>query len=321
MPRSPISLSSDPRVFRKHWRYCFVTLALYALTNEWGGATRSAISWESLLSTFWNGVVKPILDALAFSTPGDLSRIFWCPTGPFAFLPIHAAGFYGTQHSLPGHNISDFVVSSYVPTLAILAPSPNPRVEPSGNLRLLAIRQPPSDGQLHLPAVATELGHAREAIKNSPSAHITLLESSDGTVEEVLSLTREADWVHFACHGVQDGVDSRLCLTDQRRLKLVTSSHCHVLMAGLRFSLHVRRRWKKRIFRMKPSILERGCCLSAISLHLVSQGMYMVSCFGMVQGRTIGRLHECCIFDIATRRLSSGFRSSIKRSEDEKKSN
>jgi hypothetical protein len=46
-------------------------------------------------------------------TPGDLSRIFWCPTGPFVFLPIHATGFYGTQYSQLGHKASDFVVSSY----------------------------------------------------------------------------------------------------------------------------------------------------------------------------------------------------------------
>ena len=81
--------------------------------------------------------------------PGDPSRIFWCPTasGPFVFLPVHAAGFYDIQHSQPGYKVSDFVISSYyVPTLSVLAPSPNPDVAPSGDLRLLAIRQPPSDG-------------------------------------------------------------------------------------------------------------------------------------------------------------------------------
>ena len=34
---------------------------------------------------------------------------------------------------------------------------------------------------------------------------------------------KEVDWVHFACHGVQDSTnptDSGLCLADQRRLKL-----------------------------------------------------------------------------------------------------
>jgi hypothetical protein len=30
-------------------------------------ATRGCISWESVLSTLWNGMVKPVLDALDFS--------------------------------------------------------------------------------------------------------------------------------------------------------------------------------------------------------------------------------------------------------------
>ena len=154
---------------------------------------------------------------------GDLPRIFWCPTGPFVFLPIHAAGFYDAQHSQPGHKVSDFVVSSYVPTLSILAPSPNPDMAPSGDLRLLAVRQPSSDGQSRLPGVATELEHIRAVIRQSPSARTTLLESSVGTVEEVLALMRQADWVHFACHGIQDAAsptESGLCLADRRRLKI-----------------------------------------------------------------------------------------------------
>ena len=139
------------------------------------------------------------------------------------FLPIHAAGFYDTQHSRPGHNVSDFVISSYVPTLSILAPSPNPNVTPSGDLRLLAVRQSPSDGLSRLPGVATELENIRTVIGNSPSTCTILLESSVGTVEEVLTLMKEADWVHFACHGIQDATsptESGLCLADQRRLKI-----------------------------------------------------------------------------------------------------
>ena len=91
---------------------------------------------------------------------------------------------------------------------------------PSDDLRLLAVRQPPSDGQPPLPGVNTELEHISAVIRNSPSARTTLLESSAGTVEEVLSLMKEADWVHFACHGIQDAADSGLCLADRRRLKL-----------------------------------------------------------------------------------------------------
>ncbi|KAF8552255.1 hypothetical protein OG21DRAFT_1416447 [Imleria badia] len=182
-------------------------------------ATWGCVSWESFLSVLWNDVIRPVLNALAFST-GDLSRIFWCPTGPFVFLPIHAAGIYGTRHSQPGNKVSDFVVSSYVPTLSILVPSLTPTVIPSDDLRLLVVGQPPSDGLPPLPGVDIELEHIRAVIGHSPSVRTTLLESSVGTVEEVLSLMQEADWVHFACHGIQDAADSGLCLADRRRLKL-----------------------------------------------------------------------------------------------------
>jgi CHAT domain-containing protein len=139
------------------------------------------------------------------------------------FLPIHAAGFYDAQNWRPGHKVSDFVISSYVPTLSILAPSPNPDVATSGDFRLLAVRQPPSDGLSRLPGVDTELEHIRAEIEESHLASTTLLESSVGTVEEVLGLMKEADWVHFACHGIQDAISptsSGLCLADRRRLKI-----------------------------------------------------------------------------------------------------
>ena len=139
------------------------------------------------------------------------------------FLPIHAAGLYDTQHSPPGHKVFDFVVSSYVPILSILAPSSHPNAAPSVDLSFLAVGQPSSDGLSRLPGVATELEHIRAVIRNSPTARTTLLESSVGTVEEVLTLMKDADWVHFACHGIQDAArptESGLCLADRRRLKL-----------------------------------------------------------------------------------------------------
>ncbi|KAF8132505.1 TPR-like protein [Boletus edulis] len=180
-------------------------------------------TWESFLSPLWKSVVQPVMDALAFSIPGELSRIFWCPTGPFIFLPFHAAGLYDAEYSAPGHKVFDFVVSSYVPTLSILPPSRNIHVAHNDDFRLLAVRQPPTDGQLsRLPGVHTELKHIKEVITNSASA-CTFLEPSFGTVEEALGLMKEADWVHFACHGIQDAknpTDSGLCLANERRLKI-----------------------------------------------------------------------------------------------------
>ncbi|KAF8436571.1 CHAT domain-containing protein [Boletus edulis BED1] len=195
-------------------------------------------SWETFLAPLWKGIVQPVLGALAFSTPGDLSRIFWCPTGPLVFLPIHAAGLYDAQYSQPGHKVFDFVVSSYVPTLSMLAPSRSLRAVPNDDFRLLAVLQPPTDGQARLPGVHTELEHIKEVIRNSPPARTTLLESFVGTVEEVLGLMKESDWVHFACHGIQDAAsptESGLCLANGRRLKIsdiIALSRCR---GGLAF--------------------------------------------------------------------------------------
>ena len=158
----------------------------------------------------------PIHSSVSKQSPGDLPRIFWCPVSSYP-----CSGIYDAQHSQPGHKVSHFVVSSYyVPTLSILVPSPNPDVAPSGDFRLLAVRQPSSDGLSRLPGVATELEHIRAAIRNSRT---TLLKSPVSTVEEVLALMNEADWVHFACHRIQDAArptESGLCLADRRRLKI-----------------------------------------------------------------------------------------------------
>ena len=46
-----------------------------------------------------------------------------------------------------------------------------------------------------------------------------LMDSFDGTVEEVVALMKEVDWVHFACTA-DPRVSGGLCLANKRRLKL-----------------------------------------------------------------------------------------------------
>jgi hypothetical protein len=50
----------------------------------------------------------------------DRPRVWWCVTGQFTFLPIHAAGIteHGTRESA-----SDYFVSSYIPTISALGRS------------------------------------------------------------------------------------------------------------------------------------------------------------------------------------------------------
>lgn len=82
-----------------------------------------------------------------------------------------------------------------------------------------------------------EMAFIKKMVSNLSPARVTLVES-DGVVEQVLSAMKESDWVHFACHGVQDlasPTDSGLCLADERRLKLSDIIHLSRPRGGLAF--------------------------------------------------------------------------------------
>ncbi|KAI0083832.1 hypothetical protein BDY19DRAFT_910303 [Irpex rosettiformis] len=80
---------------------------------------------RKILADLRNQVVKPIMDAVCTLVPTTLPHITWCPTGPLAFLPFHAAGIYSKHEGTSTHSqtIVDIAVSSYTPTLeALLKP-------------------------------------------------------------------------------------------------------------------------------------------------------------------------------------------------------
>jgi len=148
----------------------------------------------------------------------ELSHIWWCPTGPLAFLPIHAAGLYGSNVA-PGSTLSEFVISSYTPTLsALINISQDSKPQ---KFQLLAVAQPNAHGQSHLPNTQEELNRIWEHAKNFTV--LSLIESN-ATIEGVVQGMKESSWVHFACHGVQDiakPTESGLLLAGSSRLKLL----------------------------------------------------------------------------------------------------
>ncbi|KZT10493.1 uncharacterized protein LAESUDRAFT_644568 [Laetiporus sulphureus 93-53] len=194
-------------------------------------------SFESILSQLWYNIVKPVLDKLAYpkqtATCSNLSRIFWCPTGSLTFLPIHAAGIYGRAES--NVKISEFVISSYTPTLsALILPTEDNTPQ---NIHLLALAQPSSDGLSRLPGTQEEIFKIKERLTRLNSMQIVLVES-DGTKDHVLHNLYKCSWAHFACHGIQDlkdPLDSGLQLANNQRLKLsdiIKTRHPH---GGLAF--------------------------------------------------------------------------------------
>ncbi|KAJ7144251.1 TPR-like protein [Mycena epipterygia] len=177
--------------------------------------------FSHILSELWFKIVRPVLNALAIMTPvnQDLGRIWWCPTGPLAFLPIHAAGLYGEEQAF-GSKLSDFLISSYTPSLSALIQGFRPQSELQADLQLLAVTQPSAYGQGHIPGTQEEIKSIEQHAKGK--VPILWLDQDMATIENVQKGMKDSRWVHFACHGVQSTspTESALLLAGSSRLTL-----------------------------------------------------------------------------------------------------
>ncbi|MEV6344347.1 CHAT domain-containing protein [Actinoplanes sp. NPDC051851] len=165
-----------------------------------GGPARRApgAALDTVLAWLWDDVVAPVLDARGYApVPGDGAwpRVWWCPTGPLALLPLHAAGHHGE----PGRSTLDRVVSSYTATLRSLAEATR-RPPVTGNGRLLFVGLADTPGQSPLPAVERERRVLRDVL---PADRRTELTGPDATREAILTALTAHPWVHAACHGSQ----------------------------------------------------------------------------------------------------------------------
>ncbi|KAJ3505303.1 hypothetical protein NLJ89_g7491 [Agrocybe chaxingu] len=161
-------------------------------------------SLYKVLGSLWANAVKPILDALGFSgLTSDRPRIWWCPTGPLAFLPLHAAGIFAKDRTARS-STCDFVVSSYTPSISSLLDKLNET--PTDRRRhdnLLLVSQPETPGHSRLPGAKKET-EALETMMSSHSIESRLLEGAAATASQVKEELITHNWVHFACHAVQD---------------------------------------------------------------------------------------------------------------------
>jgi len=145
---------------------------------------------------------------------GKIPHITWCLTGPLTFLPIHAAGFYDAK-GLP--KIFDYVVSSYTPTIGALLSAHHRPPRSNEATRLLTISQPATPGQMCLPGTVDEVEVIQTLQGQNDQLRITRLDGQEATVAAVLQHMKECNWIHLACHGIQDTArptDSAFLLAD-----------------------------------------------------------------------------------------------------------
>lgn len=184
------------------------------------------------LAWLWEKVCRPVLAEAGLLSqrerPVDPARrVWWCPVGMAAFLPLHAAGQHETLSA--GESVMDHVISSYTSTVYALrliddAHSVNAGA-PQDHGRVLVVEAGAVPGARPLPGARLE---AERIAELAPG--VTSLSGSGATRDAVLAALPGHDIVHFACHAVTEPRSpwlSRLVLRDHASAPL-TANDLHV---------------------------------------------------------------------------------------------
>ena len=198
-------------------------VALKKLSQDLPAATNIL---GQVMQLLWDGIAKPILDALGFEKPtveGPLPRMWWVTTGWLNVLPIHSAA---TFSDFPGgtivDSVMDRVVSSYVPNLRALKFARKRRdailkdVQSPGPGSALFVLMPETPGHDPLPNAEKEIDETARIVKN----FYTCIRSDRPMRNQVLREMKRVSMMHFVCHGIADEDDptkSRLLLSDHLR--------------------------------------------------------------------------------------------------------
>jgi tetratricopeptide (TPR) repeat protein len=181
--------------------------------NDFTGREQAQRDVRAVLGWLWDTITGPVLDHLGITGgPGPQPRIWWCPIGILAYLPIHAAGHH-TDPSDRRCTVLDRAVSSYAITIRTLEHARSPRTTPravQGSAVIVAM--PITPGAPQLPGVNDET-KALARLLRSPLT----LTGTTATYQAVTAALPEHRVAHFACHGLSDGADpaaSRLLLHD-----------------------------------------------------------------------------------------------------------
>ena len=150
----------------------------------------------SVLADLYELVGKPVIERLRKFKVPEKSRVWWCPTGAFCSLPLHAMGPIPSDDGKELY-FSDLYIPSYTPSLTALIES-RKRVslsDASDTLKpsILLVAQPET-----LPGAVGEI----VTIVLNTKTPVTTLISAVATPETVIEGLRGHRFAHFVCHGL-----------------------------------------------------------------------------------------------------------------------
>jgi tetratricopeptide (TPR) repeat protein len=257
--------------------------AVYALVNEFlstlaqaksGGyaqrrGARSAM--HEHLEALWRSIAQPVLEALRLTEPppdaDQAPRIWWCPVGVLAYLPLHAAG---EHRAGGGQTVLDLAVSSYTATVRLLEHSRQRETagrQGSAHAQPLIVAMPETPGAAPLDGVPAETIGIRAIMGET-----TILEDKTATSPAVCAALAQHRVAHFACHGVSDWSnpsDSRLLLHDHqdRPFTVTTVSDLQLRHAELAYL--------------------SACSTSVVAPRLTDEAVHLVSAFQVAGFRQV----------------------------------
>ena len=148
-----------------------------------------------VLSDLYELVGKRVIERLRKFKVPEKSRVWWCPTGAFCSLPLHAMGPIPSDDGKELY-FSDLYIPSYTPTFSALIESRKrgSLSDASDNSKpsILLVAQPET-----LPGAFGEI-KAIEATKTTVKSLI----SKNATPETVIEGLRGHRFAHFVCHGL-----------------------------------------------------------------------------------------------------------------------
>ncbi|KDR77068.1 hypothetical protein GALMADRAFT_427120 [Galerina marginata CBS 339.88] len=195
---------------------------------------------HEVLTDLWIYICEPIVKHMGLEADVAPPRVWWCPIGELEKMPIHAAGLHPS-----GPCLSDFIISSYTPTLNSLLEA-RERVSQSPGNKVLIVAQPETPGLPFLPNAALERDEICKIVPENLlvplTRNATEKDGSECTLDAVVSALSEASIAHFACHGaasrehplesalfLYDGdlTVARILYTDMPHASIAFLSACH----------------------------------------------------------------------------------------------
>lgn len=197
--KSPVALPLDRVTLRE-----VAAQARLAHAATAGGRLDPAAADATLgqvLGWLWSTVVNPSLrfavqhyiDVHQDERAGQ--RIWWCPTGPFSSLPLHAAYPSHAEEDGCARELFESVTASYLLSARPLAPRHKPRVAKSPSLLLIAMDETP--GNNPLPGVVREVDMFLKATRD---LRALVLRNSEATRAKAIAALPSFDTLHFAGH-------------------------------------------------------------------------------------------------------------------------